>query len=476
MDVAGVRRYAAVDLGASSGRVIVGEIGEGGGRGGRRTGIRLREVHRFDNNPIRIDGVLQWDIEKIWREIVTGLHACGADVASIGIDSWAVDYALLNEHGKILGNPVHYRDDRTDGIPEQVDARISPERLFAVNGIQRLPINTIYQLYAERRSTALKSARHALLVPDLIVHRLTGALGSELTNASATGLLDQRRKDWATEIFTDLGLPGDLFAPIVLPGSQAGPVIDGSTGQAGVPVVRVGSHDTASAVVGVPAETENFAFISSGTWSLVGMELSEPVLTEDARKANFSNELGVDGTVRFLRNVMGLWLLQESLSQWEADGDPQDLPALLEGAASLRTGSVVDVDAPQFLHPGDMPTRIRRECRRTEQPVPERPAQVVRCILDSLADAYRRTVREAESLSGKRIEVIHVVGGGAQNTLLCQLTADRCELPVVAGPVEATALGNVLVQARADGVIEGGLSELRKCVQRHLLRRFDPRI
>ncbi|HWC24310.1 MAG TPA: rhamnulokinase family protein [Flexivirga sp.] len=468
MALAGVRRYAAVDLGASSGRVIVGEVGGG-------SGIRLREVCRFDNTPIRVDGVLQWDIESIWAGIVAGLRSYDCDLSGIGIDSWAVDYALLDERGKLLGNPVHYRDERTNGVPEQVDALVPPERLFAVTGIQRMPINTIYQLYAERHSTALRSARHALLIPDLIVHLLTGALGSELTNASTTALLALRRRDWATELFTDLGIRDDLFPPIVQPGSNAGPVTADATGQVGVPVVRVGSHDTASAVVGVPAQTADFAFISSGTWSLVGVELPRPVLTEDARKANFSNELGVDGSVRFLRNVMGLWLLQESLRHWEADGDPQDLPALLDQAASLSTRAVVDVDTDDFLHPGDMPSRIREECRRSGQPVPERPVQLVRCILDSLADAYRRTVREAAALSGKRIEVIHLVGGGAQNALLCQLTADRCELPVIAGPVEAAALGNVLVQARADGAIAGGLSEMRQRMTSVVLRRYEPR-
>ncbi|MFC6705081.1 rhamnulokinase [Flexivirga alba] len=432
-------------------------------------------MYRFDNTPIRVGGVLQWDMESIWHGIVTGLRACGSDLASIGIDSWAVDYGLLDESGKLLGNPVHYRDRRTDGVPEQVDALVPPDRLFEVTGIQRMPINTIYQLYAERHSAALQSARHALLIPDLLVHRLTGALGSELTNASTTGLLDQRRKDWAPDVFAPLGLPEGLFAPIVHPGSPAGTVLDEATGQQGVPVVRVGSHDTASAVVGVPAQTTDFAFISSGTWSLVGVELPGPVLTEDARKANFSNEIGVDGTVRLLRNVMGLWLLQESLRQWAADGDPQDLAALLEGAASLEADAVVDVDAAVFLHPGDMPARIREECRRTGQPVPEHPAQLVRCILDSLADAYRRTIRAAAALSGKRIEVIHLVGGGAQNSLLCQLTADRCDLPVVAGPVEAAALGNVLVQARADGAIQGGLAELRHHIASQQLRRYEPR-
>jgi rhamnulokinase len=376
----------------------------------------------------------------------------------------------------LLGNPVHYRDERTLGVPEEIDAVLSPEQLFRVTGIQRMPINTIYQLYAERRSPAMESARHALLIPDLVVHRLTGMLGSELTNASTTGLLDQHRKDWATSVFATLGLPTELFPPVLQPGSRAGAVTANSTGQQGISVIRVGSHDTASAVVAVPANTSNFAFISCGTWSLVGVELSAPLLTEEVRMSNFSNELGVDGTVRLLHNVMGLWLLQESLRQWRDEGEPQDLAVLLARAAALPGGAVVDADSEMFLTAGDMPERIRAECRHTGQPIPEQPAQVVRCILDSLADAYRRTVRRAAALSGKRIEVIHLVGGGAQNALLCQLTADRCELPVVAGPVEAAALGNVLVQARADGAIDGGLAELRSRVAgREELRRYEPR-
>lgn len=464
-----VRRYAAVDLGASSGRVIVGEVRDA-------EPIRLREVSRFDNVPIRIAGTLRWDFEAIWRGITAGLRECGDGLAAIGVDSWGVDYGLLDERGRLLGDPVHYRDSRTRGVPEHVDALLPPEQLFGVTGIQRMPINTIYQLYAEKRSAAMESARHALLIPDLIVHRLTGSLGSELTNASTTGLLAQREKNWATGVFDALGLAGDLFPRVVQPGTGAGSVIANSTGQQGIPVIRVGSHDTASAVVAVPAATSNFAFISCGTWSLVGVELTEPLLTDAARMANFSNELGVDGTVRLLHNVMGLWLLQESLRQWHVDGDPQDLPTLLTGAAQLPAGPVVDADSEVFLGAGDMPGRISAECRRTGQRVPQRPVEVVRCVLDSLAEAYRRAVRRVETLSRKRIDVIHIVGGGAQNALLCQLTADRCELPVVAGPVEATALGNVLMQARADGAIAGGLPELRqRVIAGGALRRYDPR-
>jgi rhamnulokinase len=277
--------------------------------------------------------------------------------------------------------------------------------------------------------------------------------------------LDVRTRDWSGEIIGKLGLRGDLFPPIRQPGAPVGVLLAAVARECDIgrlPVTAVGSHDTASAVVGVPARDERFAYISCGTWSLVGVELSAPVTTEAARAANFSNELGVDGTVRFLRNVMGLWLLQESLRVWERDGAAVDLPRLLAQAAQVPGGrSVVDPDRPEFLPPGDMPARLRAECRRTGQPVPETQAELTRCILDSLATAYRRTVRAAAELSGQAVDVVHIVGGGARNTLLCQLTADACELPVVAGPVEAAALGNALVQARSAGVVTGGLAELR---------------
>jgi rhamnulokinase len=452
--------FAAVDLGASSGRVMVAAVDS--------SGIALQEVHRFVNRPVTTQGTLYWDVLALWAGALDGLRIAargGAEVDGIGVDSWAIDYGLLDEDGVLLGNPVHYRDRRTDGVAEQVAEVIAPHDLYALTGVQVLPFNTIFQLAAARESATMRAARHALLIPDLFNYWLTGELGTELTNASTTGLLDVRSREWANSVFTRLGIRTDLFPSIRQPGEHVGPLLHdvaADCGLARIPVVSVGSHDTASAVVGVPARDDRFAYISCGTWSLVGVEVSQPVTSEQARVANFSNELGVDGTVRFLRNVMGLWLLQESVRTWERAGVTIDLDRLLTEAEQLPSGRfVVDPDRAEFLPPGDMPARLRDECRRTGQPEPQSPAETTRCILDSLAAAYRHTIRAAATLSGASVEVVHLVGGGAQNALLCQLTADACELPVVAGPVEAAAYGNVLVQARAAGLMSGGLTELR---------------
>jgi rhamnulokinase len=347
-----------------------------------------------------------------------------------------------------------------------VHAVVPADELYRINGLQHLPFNTVFQLAAARNSAQSAAARHLLLVPDLLTYWLTGAVGAEVTNASTTGLLDATTRDWAEELIDRLDLPRGLFPPIRQPGARLGELRDdvlSETGLAGpVPVTAVGSHDTASAVVGVPASTDRFAYISCGTWSLVGVELDKPVLTEESRAAGFTNELGVDGTVRYLHNVMGLWLLQESQRTWSASGQEGDLGRLLAAAEQVAPfAAVVDVDDPRFLPPGDMPARIAQACTETGQAPPQSPAATVRCILDSLALAYRRTVRRAAELSGRDIEVVHLVGGGARNTLLCRLTADACGLPVVAGPVEAAALGNALVQARAGGAVPGGLPELR---------------
>ena len=452
-------RFAAVDLGASSGRVMVAAFGS--------DGVTLREVHRFPNRPVRVRGTLHWDALALWAGIVDGLRIAGESGAldGIGVDSWAIDYALLDQDGGLLGNPVHYRDGRTDGIAEAVDEVVARDELYAVTGVQRLPFNTIYQLVSARDTEAMRSAAALLMIPDLFGYWLTGARGGEVTNASTTALLDVRTREWSTDLAKRLGLRAELLPQLREPGAPIGPLLPAVAGDCAlgeVPVWTVGSHDTASAVLGVPAVDEQFAYISCGTWSLVGVELSSPVTSEAARAANFSNELGVDGTVRFLRNVMGLWLLQESVRTWERAGAAVDLPRLLAEAAALPGGrSVIDPDRPEFLPPGDMPARLQAECRRAGVPVPDTPAEITRCILDSLATAYRRTVRDAAELSGKTVQVVHLVGGGAQNALLCQLTADACELPVVAGPVEAAAYGNVLVQARAAGVVTGDRTDLR---------------
>ena len=438
---------------------MVAEFGGGG--------VELHEVHRFVNRPVRVRGALHWDSLALWDGILDGLRVAGqlGTIDGIGVDSWGVDYALLDDDGALLGNPIHYRDSRTDGIAEAVDEIVPAEELYALTGVQRLPFNTIYQLVAARDTAAIRNASVALMIPDLFGYWLTGERGGEVTNASTSGLFDVRAREWSTDLAKRLGLRADLLPAVREPGASIGellPEVAAECGLGAVPVWAVGSHDTASAVLGVPAHDDRFAYISCGTWSLVGVELDGPVTSEAARAANFSNELGVDGTVRFLRNVMGLWLLQESVRTWERAGRAVDLPQLLAAAGELPAGRwVIDPDRPEFLPPGDMPARLQDECRRTGVPVPETPAEITRCILDSLAAAYRRTVREAAALSGRDVEVVHLVGGGAQNELLCQLTADVCELPVVAGPVEAAAYGNVLVQARAAGVLSGDRTQLR---------------
>ncbi|MCO1653640.1 rhamnulokinase [Pseudonocardia humida] len=460
-------RVAAVDLGASSGRVMAAEVAPGR--------LELTEVARFPNGPVRLGGTLHWDVLALYRGVLDGLRAAGP-VAGVGIDSWAVDYGLLDRSGALLGNPVHYRDSRTDGVPDRLHETLPAAELYAATGVQVLPFNTIYQLVAAAGSAQLGAARGLLMIPDLLGYWLTGARVAEVTNASTTGLLDARRRDWATGVMARAGIDRALFAPLVEPGQRVGELaahVLAETGLEGpVPLLAVGSHDTASAVVGVPAEGERFAYVCTGTWSLVGVELDGPVLTGASRAANFSNELGVDGTVRYLRNVMGLWLLQECLREW---GDPDLGPLLAAAAEQPGLRAVVDAGDPAFIAPGDMPARIAAACARRGQPPPSTRAATVRCVLDSLALAHRRTVRDAAELSGREVDVVHVVGGGARNALLCRLTADACGLPVVAGPVEAAALGNALVQARALGAVPGGSGELRALLRRtQQLVRHEP--
>jgi rhamnulokinase len=432
------------------------------------SGIELGEVYRFPNEPVIVDGTLCWDIRGLYGEVLAGLGALGRryDLASAGIDSWGVDYGLLDERGELLGDPVHYRDRRTQGVRL---AGITTSELYAATGIQYLPFNTIYQLAATSR---LDRARTLLLIPDLLSYWLTGIPGAELTNASTTSLLDVRTREWAFPVIERAGFPRGLFPPLRQPGTMIGPLLPSVSARhglpAGLPVTAVGSHDTASAVVAVPAAGQDFAYISSGTWSLVGMELHSPVLTDPA----FTNEAGVDGTVRYLRNVMGLWLLQESVRHWPG----ASLDALLaDAAAEPALRYVIDPDDPVFLMAGDIPGRIVSWLRSRGWPAPGSPAGIVRCVLDSLALAYRRAVESVQALSGRAVSVVHVVGGGSRNELLCQLTADACGLPVIAGPAEATAVGNMLVQARALGAAPGDLAGLRALVRSAIRpRRFDP--
>ncbi|PPK93472.1 rhamnulokinase [Kineococcus xinjiangensis] len=468
---------AAVDLGASSGRVVLGRVGP--------DRLDAEVVHRFANDPSRRDGHLRWDLAALEAGMLDGLAAAVArgrsagGVTSAGVDTWAVDYGLLDPGGRLLADPVHYRDERTAGLRERLRPVIGDEEWYGVTGLQFLPFNTAYQLVAEEPEL-LARAEHLLMVPDLLVQRLTGAVAAERTNASTTQLYDVRAGRWSAQLIDALGLPRRLFPEVVDPGSAAGvllPAVRERTGDDGrLTVHRVGSHDTASAVLAVPAEGERFAYISCGTWSLVGVELDAPVLTADSLAADFTNETGVDGTVRYLRNVTGMWLLEESRRQWRREGDAPELGELLAAAAAQPARrSVIDADDPSLAAPGDVPGRIRELCRRTGQEVPATPAAVVRCIVDSLALAHAETLADAVRLSGREVDVVHVVGGGALNALLMQATADACGLPVLAGPAEATALGNLLAQARAAGVV-GGREHARELLRRtQRLVRYEPR-
>jgi rhamnulokinase len=466
---------AAVDLGASSGRVIVGRVS------GHE--LAIEEVHRFPNDPVSLPDGLHWDVVGLYRSIVDGLRrarAVAPDLAGVAIDSWGVDYGLLDADGGLVGLPFHYRDARTDGVPARVDAAVPRERLYARTGTQFLSINTLYQLAADEAAGRLSSAASMAMIPDLLSYWLTGVNASEETNASTTGLFDPGQRRWDDELIGELGLPRSIFGPIARPGTTLGPVRAPVAAEAGLPssllVTHAGSHDTASAVLAVPMVGDDAAYVACGTWGLVGLELVAPIRDEPSRAANFTNELGVDGRIRYLRNVMGLWLLQESMRTWERAGRPMALDALLNAAADLpRGGPTIDPNDPSLLPPGDMPQRIAALIGRAGGAAITDPVAVVRCILDSLASAFAAAVAEAGRLAGRRVGVVHVVGGGSRNALLCQLTADASGLPVVAGPVEATAIGNLLVQARAHGLIAGELEDLRALVRRSAeLRRYEP--
>src|SRR3712207_948857 len=454
----------AVDLGAESGRAVLGRFdGEQ---------ITLEEVHRFPNVPVRLPDGLHWDALRIMGEVKDGIARAtrnGGQIESLGVDAWGVDFALLDRDGCLISNPYHYRDPRTEGMDERAFDRMSRREIYATTGIQFMPINTLNQLLAMEDSPLLAAAQTLLMIPDLIGYWITGVRACESTNASTTQLYDPRSGDWAYGLLEKLGLPDRFFGEIVTPGTRLGPLLPEVAEETGVggdvPVTAVASHDTASAVVAVPAEDENFAYISSGTWSLMGVELPEPVITQEGLRANFTNEGGFGGTTRFLKNVMGLWLLQECRRTWARDGRDYSYEELAHLAeASSATGSVVDPDHPAFLRPGDMPGRIRRFCRESQQTPPEGPGAVVRCVLQSLALKYRWVIERAEEITGRRVDTIHVVGGGVRNKLLCQLTANATRLPVRAGPVEATALGNLLVQAYSRGRV-GSLEEMRAVVR-----------
>lgn len=465
------RQYLAFDLGAQSGRAMLGRFDNGT--------IALEEIYRFANEPVRQGGAIQWDILRIWLEMKRALaRAADRPLESIGVDGWGVDYALIGGRGNLLENPYHYRDSRNDGMMEAIFERISRERLYSITGIQFLQINTLVQLFAACRLTpeVVDAARSLATIPDLLNYWLTGRLCSEYTNATTTQFVQATTRTWATKMMEEIGLPSRLLTPIIAPGTVVGPLRgDVSPTRAGTPVIAPASHDTASAVASVYAGG-NTAFISSGTWSLLGTELPAPIMTTAARDLNFTNEGGVAGTIRFLKNITGLWVLHSCRESWAANGEEIEHDQLIAAAAdpALAFRSLIDPDHHMFLNPDHMPDRIRQYCRQTGQPEPLTQAGHVRTILESLAFKYRAVLESLERVTGTRIDVIRIVGGGSRNQLLNQFTADATGRTVVAGPMEATALGNIAMQMVATGAV-GSIAEARGAIERSFpVQRFDP--
>ena len=440
--------YAAVDLGGSSGRVTVGEL--------VGSKISLTEVHRFKHEPVQTATGLYWDWPFIVEQITAGLAAAKklGQIRSVGVDSWAVDYGLINANGDVIGQPHCYRDGRTDGLMAKLKNDLGVDYIYGRTGIQFIFFNTMYQLFAEKSSNLYSQADKFLMVPDLVNYLLCGSISTEITNASTTQLLNVRSRDWDWEMIEKLGIKKDLFPKINKPGKQMG-VITGHGPLDGIKVISVGSHDTASAVAGTPLSTQkDSAYISSGTWSLVGLELDKPVTDKTAMEFNITNEMGVADRIRFIKNVAGMWLLEESLDYWAAKGEKYTAAQLAAEAALLSRGAVIDANDPRFEKPGAMPERIAALCQESNQAVPTTPAEYARCIFDSLADAYVKVIDQLELAAGRKINSINIVGGGSANKLLNQLTANATGKTVYAGPVEATVLGNIITQMQAEGVIK----------------------
>lgn len=460
-------KFLAIDFGAESGRALLGII--------ENDKLRLQEIHRFPNGPAPALGHMHWDILRQFTEVKHGLRLAlqetGGKLDGVGVDTWGVDFGLFGADGELLGNPFHYRDSRTNGMPDEAFKIVPREEVFERTGIQFMQLNSLYQLFSMARSgsTALRAADKLLFMPDIFNYWLTGEMVSEFSIASTSQFYDPRACDWAREMLDKLGIPSHIMPKIVPPGTVIGPLaaplVEELGAGEGVPVIAPACHDTGSAVAAVPATGEGHAYLSSGTWSLMGVELTEPLINADSLRWNFTNEGGVAGTFRFLHNIMGLWLVQECRRTWLAAGNELSYAELTRMAADAEGFvSIVDPNASLFLTPGDMPSRIQQFCRETGQPVPETVGQIVRCALDSLALCYRDTLEKLDHMLGRRHDPVHIVGGGTQNTLLSQLTADVTGRRVVAGPIEATAIGNVLVQAMARGYVSS-VSEIRQIVR-----------
>jgi len=467
-----VKPYLAFDFGAESGRAILAHLHSGI--------LTTEEVHRFPNEPVEYSGALHWDVARLWLEVRRALAKLDTvELAGIGVDAWGVDYALLGERGDLLQNPYHYRNEHTHGVMEEVFRKVSREEIYALTGIQFMPINTLYQLFAARRKTPelLKAAQRLVTIPDLFNFWLTGKAVCEFTNATTTQMVNPITRNWATELLTRLDLPSQLPAEIIEPGSLIGPLLPSvakTTALAATPVIAPASHDTGSAVAAISAR-DGTAFLSSGTWSLLGAELDAPVLTSSALRFNFTNEGGVCGTTRLLKNVMGLWMLQCCRNSWAAQGQVFDYRELMELASREPSFiHLVDPDDESFLLPGDMPRAIGEFCAKTHQPVPATPGAYVRTVLESLALKYRVVIRNLEEVTGRPISQIRIIGGGSRNRLLNQFTADATGRRVLAGPAEATALGNVAMQILATAGASS-LHEVRAIIDRSFSTEiFDP--
>jgi rhamnulokinase len=468
--------YVAFDLGAESGRAIVGSVAD--------DRLKLEEVHRFPTGPTRVNGSLHWDALRFWNEIQTGLGKSAAairgDPAALGVDTWGVDFGLLDKDGVLLGNPYHYRDARTDGMLERAFSIAPRAEIYRRTGIQFMQLNSLYQLLAmaESGAPALQAARHFLTMPDLFNFWLCGRKANEFTNATTTQCYDPVRGEWALDLLEKFAIPSGMFGEIVQPGTVLETLRADVAAEAGVgrvPLAAVGSHDTASAVAAVPAQGEDFIYLSSGTWSLMGIEIRTPIINEQSLAADITNEGGLNGTFRFLKNIMGMWLLQESRREWSRQGKTYSYDDLTRMAAEAPAfGSLVNPGDARFLGPDGMPGRIQAYCRLTGQPVPQGESQIARCILESLALEYRRVAGLLEALHGRRLPVIHIIGGGSRNRLLNQFTANATGCQVVAGPVEATAIGNILAQMLALGHIATS-AEGRALVRRSFdVTAFEP--
>lgn len=468
------KRVLAFDFGASSGRVVLG-IFDG------RT-IRMEEIHRFSNDPVTVNGTMYWDILRLFHEVKQGLskaHLAGR-IDSIGVDTWGVDFGLLDKDGMLLENPVHYRDFRTQGMMEEAFQVISKEALYGITGNQLMPINTVFQLLAlaKKRPQVLKQADTLLLMPDLFNYLLCGAKKTEYSIASTTQLFDAKRKCWSRSILDKLQLPAGLFTELVPTAAKVGKLsreIAEELGMERPAVIAVAGHDTQSAMAAVPTTADDFLFLSCGTWSLLGTELPEPIINAQSLAAAVTNEVGYGNKTSFLKNIIGLWMIQESRRQWIREGKEYSFGELEQLASKAKPfQSFINPDAPEFVPSGNMPERIRRYCRRTGQHIPQSPGEVVRCINESLAMRYHRAALEIEGCTHKAYPVLHMIGGGIQSRLLCQLTADACQKKVLAGPVEATVIGNIALQLLASGAIADSKSARKVIMESEPVAFYEP--